>query len=176
MPLRGGTSSDCDVPSVFTQAVYRGPLRTRLLGQSGQTAYRVFPAFARGKLNTTTREPSWSRGAPLYQGLEGGLPRVRPASGRGAQGRPAREHASPRPGLGEPYTTPLRTSQGSIPNDGRMCDGQHTPKGLCRRGWWASRDRLRAQTAAEKPSCPCLPFFQPYLRAQDSTFIMTSLL
>ena len=105
MPLRGGTCSDCDLPSVFTQAVYRGPLRTHLLGQSGQTAYRDFPAFAHGKLNTTTREPSSSRGAPLHQGLEGGLPRVRPASCRGVQGRPAREHASPRPGLGEPYTS-----------------------------------------------------------------------
>ena len=56
----------------------------------------------------------------------------------------------------------------------RLCDDQHTPQGLCRRGWRAFRERLRAQTATEKPSCHYLPSSQPYLRTQG-TFIMASL-
>ena len=99
-----------------------------------------------------------------------------PPSAWHVQERPnLRPRKSSRPGLEEPSPTHSCHSQRSIPNVTDMRRPTHF-QGLCRRSWWASRERLRARMTTEKPSHPCLPIFQPCSRTLGRTFIVASFL
>ena len=66
-------------------------------------------------------------------------------------------------------------SQRSIPNDGRMCDGQHTPQAYVRLKFGGEQGKARAQTDYGEAVAPISPHHPlPYFRTLDSTCIMAS--
>ena len=66
-------------------------------------------------------------------------------------------------------------SQWSIPNDGRMCDGQHTSQAYVRLKLGGDQGKARAQTDYREAVAPISPHHSlPYFRTLDSTCIMAS--